>query len=116
HHRQLDRVAVRLTPQLLRGRIDICGERVGVLAGRAQRSVAVLVSRRRDAYRRVNFDMRAARAFAVCQERRASGLARAGELLKAFSYRGVLARGFALVRDAQGRPLRTAASAAPGMQ
>jgi len=114
HRRQLDRVATRLTPQLLRGRIDICRERVGVFSGRAQRSLAVLVSRRRDAYRRVDFDGRAARAFAVCQERRASALARAGELLKAFSYRGVLARGFALVRDAHGQPLRTAAAVAAG--
>ena len=116
HHRQLDRVAARLSPQVLRGRLDICRERVGVLAGRAQRSVAVLVSRRRDAYRRVDFDKRAARAFAVCQERRGGQLSRASELLKAFSYRGVLARGFALVRDADGRPLRTAASVTSGMR
>ena len=114
HRRQLDRVATRLTPQLLRGRINICRERVSVFSGRAQRSLAVLVSRRRDAYRRVDFDERAARAFAVCQERRASALVRAGELLKAFSYRGVLARGFALVRDAHGQPLRTAAAVAAG--
>ena len=40
---------------------------------------------------------------------------RGGELLAAFSYRGVLARGFALVRDAKGRPLRTAAAITAGM-
>ena len=36
------------------------------------------------------------------------------QLLAALSYRGVLARGFALVRDRAGRPLRTAASVTIG--
>jgi exodeoxyribonuclease VII large subunit len=35
-------------------------------------------------------------------------------LLAAFSYRGVLMRGFALVRDADGRPLRSAAGVVSG--
>jgi len=35
-------------------------------------------------------------------------------LLAAFSYRGVLARGFALVRDRAGRPLRAAAGVTVG--
>jgi exodeoxyribonuclease VII large subunit len=39
---------------------------------------------------------------------------RAAQLLTALSYRRVLARGFTLVRDAQGRPLRSAATVAPG--
>ena len=34
---------------------------------------------------------------------------------RAFSYRGVLSRGFALVRDGAGQPLRTAASVQPGV-
>jgi len=41
---------------------------------------------------------------------------RAGRLLTAVSYRGVLARGFALVRAADGKPLRSAAAVAPGLQ
>jgi exodeoxyribonuclease VII large subunit len=49
-------------------------------------------------------------------DNRASRLERAGQLLAAFSYRGVLSRGFALVRDASDRPLRTAASVQPGMK
>ena len=40
---------------------------------------------------------------------------RGAQLLAAFSYRGVLARGFALVRDAAGRPLHTAAAVTAGM-
>jgi exodeoxyribonuclease VII large subunit len=37
-----------------------------------------------------------------------------GQLLSALSYRGVLARGFALVRDEQGQPLHAAADVGPG--
>ena len=40
---------------------------------------------------------------------------RGAQLLAAFSYRGVLARGFTLVRDAGGRPLHTAAAVTAGM-
>jgi exodeoxyribonuclease VII large subunit len=40
---------------------------------------------------------------------------RGGELLGAFSYRGVLARGFALARDAAGQPLRSIVAVTPGM-
>jgi exodeoxyribonuclease VII large subunit len=37
-------------------------------------------------------------------------------MLAAFSYRGVLQRGFALVRDGDGRPLRAAAAVNTGMR
>ena len=46
--------------------------------------------------------------------RRRDRLISAGQLLNAFSYRGVLSRGFALVRDADGHPLRAAASVSAG--
>lgn len=38
-----------------------------------------------------------------------------GQLLGALSHQGVLARGFALVRDANGRPVARAGDAVPGM-
>ena len=41
-------------------------------------------------------------------------VAHSGQLLAALSYRGVLARGFALVRDAQGHAVHAAASVGPG--
>ena len=47
--------------------------------------------------------------------RQAAALERDGQLLAALSHRGVLARGFALVRDPDGRPLRAAAAVSPGM-
>ena len=40
----------------------------------------------------------------------------AEQLLKAFSYQGVLARGFALVRDGDGRPLRSALAVSSRMR
>lgn len=86
HHTQLTRTASRLNTRLLGHRLARCNEQVAAYGGRAHR------------------------AFAVCQERRAQRLRSAGQLLSAFSYRGVLARGYALVRDGDGRPVRSAAS------
>ncbi len=37
-----------------------------------------------------------------------------GQLLESYSFKGVLARGFALARDAEGRPIRSAAALTPG--
>jgi exodeoxyribonuclease VII large subunit len=47
-------------------------------------------------------------------DRRAARVERAERLLAAFSYREVLKRGFALVRDRDGRPLRAAAAVVSG--
>jgi exodeoxyribonuclease VII large subunit len=47
-------------------------------------------------------------------DRKDARLERAGQLLTALSYRGVLARGFALVRGSEGQPLRNAAAITPG--
>jgi exodeoxyribonuclease VII large subunit len=58
---------------------------------------------------------RAHRAIDVILDRRYTQLDSAGQLLAAFSYRGVLDRGFALVRDGEGKPLRAAASVTTGM-
>jgi exodeoxyribonuclease VII large subunit len=49
-------------------------------------------------------------------ERRADAVERCGQLLNALSHRGVLARGFALVRSPDGRPLRYAAKVSEGMR
>ena len=61
------------------------------------------------------FAERGERAIGVILDRRTAQLERGAQLLAAFSYRGVLARGFALVRDAAGQPLRTAAAVSAGM-
>lgn len=51
-------------------------------------------------------------ALAMCRTRAAA----LEQLLESLSYRKVLARGFALVRDSSGKPLRRAAEAAGGMR
>src|SRR5580704_9816691 len=56
---------------------------------------------------------RARRAARNLIERRAARLEHVSQLLGALSYHGVLARGFALVRDPDGTPLRVAASVRP---
>jgi exodeoxyribonuclease VII large subunit len=45
----------------------------------------------------------------------AARLERSYQLLRAFSYQSVLERGFALVRDAGGHPLRSVTAVHPGM-
>jgi len=62
------------------------------------------------------FGDRARRAFRVARDRRAERLRSAAQLLDAYSYRGVLARGFALVRDGDGRPLRSSAAVTARMR
>jgi exodeoxyribonuclease VII large subunit len=90
HHRQLTRVSAQLSPRLLMQRLERGRERTAALGARANRAMLTLL------------DQRAAR------------LERAERLLVAFSYRDVLKRGFALVRDGGGQPLRTAASVGAG--
>ena len=92
HHTQLTRAASRLTPRLLSHRIERCREQTTAFGDRARR------------------------AFRIFRDRRVVRLRSAGQLLAAYSYRGVLGRGFALVRDGDGRPLRTAAAVGSGMR
>jgi exodeoxyribonuclease VII large subunit len=54
------------------------------------------------------------RAQKSCDERRRAKLVSLAQLLGTLGYRSVLARGFALVRDAGGRPLRRVADLEPG--
>jgi exodeoxyribonuclease VII large subunit len=57
---------------------------------------------------------RSTRAIESYLDARWNGLDRAADLLAALSYHGVLARGFALVRDPAGHPVRSAVGIAPG--
>jgi len=142
HHAQFSRVASRLGPQILRARVRRCCELVTALGERAQRAENVARMRRRErlatanvrlaAGLRANADAhrsrigrqcervatlseRARRAVDALLRQRATSVERCGQLLNALSHRGVLARGFALVRDLAGRPLRQAAAVRAGM-
>ncbi len=90
HRTHLTRAAARLTPRLLKLRLARSSEIVVTLEQRGRRARENYLQRRNDRLRA------------------------AGQLLAAFSYRGVLARGFALVRDGEGHPLRAAASVSGG--
>lgn len=57
---------------------------------------------------------RARRALATATQRLQARVAHSGQLLGALSYRSVLARGFALVRDEQGHAVHAAAGIGPG--
>jgi exodeoxyribonuclease VII large subunit len=92
HHNQLTRVAARLSPRLLKLRLARSSEIVVALDQRGKRARENDLQRRWDRVRN------------------------ADQLLKAFSYQGVLKRGFALVRDGEGRPLRAAAGVSSGMR
>src|SRR6266478_2076575 len=143
HHAQFSRVAGRLGPQILRARVSRCCELVAALGERATRAENVARRRRRerlatanvrlaaalranaDAHRsRIRRDCervaalseRAQRAVNSLLRQRATSVERCGQLLNALSHRGVLARGFALVRDLAGRPLRQAAAVNAGMR
>jgi len=90
HHRQFTRSAARLSPRLLKLRLVRSSEIVVAMADRGKRARENYLQRRWDRVRG------------------------AEKLLKAFSYQGVLQRGFALVRDDGGHPLRSASAVARG--
>ncbi len=75
----------------------------------AQRNVIA-----RDRERAQRLADRAKRALVTLIQRQDARIAYAGQLLTALSYRSVLTRGFALVRDSQGAPLHAAAGITAG--
>jgi exodeoxyribonuclease VII large subunit len=141
HHKQYLRCATKLAPQLLHNRIRGERERLSNLGSRTRRCAEVYRDRRRerlanaggrlaaavraniaghrqrivrDSERVAALFERGTRAVTRVIERRDAALERAEKLLAAYSYHGVLARGFALVRDAGGQPLRAAAQVGAG--
>jgi len=86
HHTRYIRTASRLRPGPISQRIAVCGERAAALQARAGQALLNRLAARR-------------RQLESC-----------GKLLGSLSYQGVLQRGFALVRDADGRMVREAAA------
>jgi len=120
HHIRLSRVGGRLNPHLLRGNVERRRERY---AGMAQRLRASLLANSAAARSRIarqrervsGLALRGDRAIRTALDARQARCERDAQLLAAYSYRGVLARGFALVRDVAGAPLRAAAAVTSGM-
>jgi len=120
HRVVFSRTGSRLAPQLLRGNVERRRERYGGLAQRLRASLAAnlaasrtRIARQSERVRTVG--VRAGLAMNNLFARHRARLERDGQLLAAFSYRGVLARGFALIRDAAGETLHSAAAISPGM-
>jgi len=143
HHMALSRIAPRLTSQTLRTRIGHARDRLARAQRTAAQCLRVHVERRRDRFatltlrlgsamrsnaqaRRVLIGQsrervaalsdRALRATQILIDRRHARVAGLAQLLTALSYQGVIARGYALVRDDEGKPLRHAAAVSPGMR
>jgi exodeoxyribonuclease VII large subunit len=120
HRVSFSRIGGRLSTHLLRTHVERRRERYSAIALRLRTSVAANVAAHRmriarEAERVGALVKRADLAMDNLLDARWARCERDAQLLAAFSYRGVLARGFALVRDRAGRPLRTAAAVSTGM-
>lgn len=137
HRTRLTAAAARLSPAALRGRYERAGDRLADLDGRLGRTVGIELRRARErlggslgrllavrslqrelaARHRRRLDELAARAGLAARNglrERDRQLRSLAQLLAALSYHGVLERGFALVRDGAGQPVRRAAVLAAG--
>lgn len=90
HHTRHVRISARLSPAPIRHRLERYGERLDTLARRGERGLIARLAQRRNA---LDIQMK---------------------LLASLSYHSVLARGFALVRDAGGAMVRSAHAVAAG--
>ncbi len=108
------RVAGRLAPRLLTVRIERAEERLGKLGQRAAAALGRGAGQRRARLERVAGRLQP-QVLRNRMSRSADRVRGLGQMLAALSYQGVLKRGFALVRDADGRALRQAASVSPGL-
>jgi exodeoxyribonuclease VII large subunit len=140
HFRNFAHLSARLTLRVLRGqltqaqhRLTVSGERLthatrSLSRSRADRFTGLairlkasklsnaLAQRQAIAQKRertLRLAERARRAFAISTQRLSARVAHSGQLLGALSYRAVLARGFALVRNEEGHAVRLAADVEP---
>src|SRR5512144_1763930 len=126
HHRRFSHLSAGLTLKVLRGQVAQANHRLTVSGERIRLSARALLRNRRDRFaglevrlkasklsnaqaqrnaiardreRTQRLAERARRALVTAMQRLDARVASSGQLLSALSYRGVLARGFALVRD-----------------
>jgi exodeoxyribonuclease VII large subunit len=140
HFRRYAASSARLTVRVLHGQVAHARQRLTASGERITHSARSLLRNRRDRYagleirlkasklanaqaqrqtiarhreRTLRLAERAHRALATMRQRLEARVAHSGQLLGALSYRGVLARGFALVRDEQGHAVHAAAAIGP---
>jgi exodeoxyribonuclease VII large subunit len=141
HFRRFAGASSRLTMRVLRGQIAQARQRLTASSERLTHSAKSLLRHRRDRYAGLEIRLkasklsnaqaqrqiiarnrertqrlveRARRALLTTMQRQQARVAHSGQLLAALSYRSVLTRGFALVRDEQGHPVHAAAAIGPG--
>jgi len=143
HHRRFAKAAAGITLNVLRAQVGHSAHRLELSGTQLQRGARATLRHRRERFeglavrlqasrlanqqaqrmriareqeRLQRLAERARRALTTLLERRSARLDSSAKLLTALSYRGVLARGFALVRDASGHAVHAAASVAAGAQ
>jgi exodeoxyribonuclease VII large subunit len=140
HHRRFAHISAGLTLRVLRAQVSHAAQRLIVNGERLTLSARALTRRRRERFAGLEIRLkasklanaqarrnaiardreraqrlaeRARRALSILVQRQQARIAHTGQLLTALSYRGVLARGFALVRDEQGHAVHAAANVGP---
>ena len=140
HFRRFAASSARLTLRVLRGQVSHARDRLGNGGERLTHATRSLLHRRRERFASLEVRLkasrlanaqaqrqqiararervhrlsdRATRAIDTLLERLDAHVTHRGQLLTALSYRGVLARGFALVRGHDGHPVHSAAAVGP---
>src|SRR3984885_389432 len=141
HHRRFAQASARLTLRVLRAQVAHAAQRLTMSGERMTLGARAQLGRRRDRFagleirlktsklanaqaqrnriardreRALRLSERARRALATAMQRQHARIAHTGQLLAALSYKSVLTRGFALVRDERGHAVRAAAAIGPG--
>jgi exodeoxyribonuclease VII large subunit len=141
HFRRFAGTSARLTVRVLRGQLTQAQHRLAASGERMAHSANALLRNRRDRFAGLAIRLkasklsnaqaqrqaiardrervhrlteRARRALATSTQRLSARISHSGQLLGALSYRSVLARGFALVRDADDHAVHAASNIKPG--
>lgn len=104
---------LRLSPAMLQRRVNEARTR---FARDAARVAPATLTRRMETHRQTLqlLGRRADQCIAATLERRSTRLAQAGRLAETLSHKSVLQRGFALIRDADDKPVKSATHIKPG--
>ena len=141
HQRRFAQASSGLTLRVLRAQVAHAKQNVGATGARLMHCTQVVLRHRRERFtglairlqtsklanaqaqrnqvardreRMLRLAERAHRALTTLIQRHDARIAHSGQLLSALSYKSVLTRGFALVRDDHGQTVRAAASVASG--
>jgi exodeoxyribonuclease VII large subunit len=109
---RFDSLATRLPPSL---KVNVERHRLALVKTSSRLTLEPIRQRQREQARRLNeIGLRHARAISVRVQGLKDRLSAEAKLFAALNYTSVLARGFALVRDAKDQPVKNAASVSPG--